>query len=106
MLKIMVARAKNGVAYVPEEVVKNKMKGSSKRLKRKVAKAMRTTLGMNERIIITKRERKTERIRKRRRRNRAIMVSKNLVSIDGPHTIKSNSLPYVPTVIVKRIFQL
>ena len=49
MLKIMVARAKNGVAYVPEEVVKNKMKGSSKRLKRKVAKAMRTTLGMKER---------------------------------------------------------
>jgi hypothetical protein len=71
MLKIMVARAKNGVAYVPEEVVKNKMKGSSKRLKRKVAKAMRTTLGMKERRIITKRERKNRKNKKKKKKEQS-----------------------------------
>ena len=44
MLQFMNGIAKNGVAYVPEDIVKSKMRGSPKKLKWRLEKAMRTAL--------------------------------------------------------------
>ena len=57
LLKFMNERAKTGVNYAPEDVVKKKMRESPLKLKQRVTKAMKTALGMRESIMIKKRER-------------------------------------------------
>ena len=60
LLQFMNERAKCGVNYSPEYIVKSKMRESPQKIKQRVTKAMRTALGMKENIVIRKHERRNK----------------------------------------------